>query len=55
VDYEGYTEDRLTIQGDKMTNEQFCKFLATTFGNYDELALRVDVTEDAEAYWQISP
>jgi ParB-like chromosome segregation protein Spo0J len=34
VDYEGYTEDRLTIQGDKMTNDQFCKFLATTFGNY---------------------
>jgi DNA modification methylase len=34
VDYEGYTEYRLTIQGDKMTNEQFCKFLATTFGNY---------------------
>ena len=34
VDYEGYTEDRLTIQGDKMTNEQFCKFLAATFGNY---------------------
>ena len=34
VDYEGYTEDRLTIQGDKMTDEQFCKFLSTTFGNY---------------------
>jgi len=34
VDYEGYTEDRLTIQGDKMTDDQFCKFLATAFGNY---------------------
>jgi 16S rRNA G966 N2-methylase RsmD len=34
VDYEGYTEDRLTIKGDKITNEQFCKFLATTFENY---------------------
>jgi|ERR1017187_4074114 DNA modification methylase len=34
LDYEGYTEDRLTIQGDKMTAEQFCEFLATTFGNY---------------------
>jgi DNA modification methylase len=34
VDYEGYTEDRLTIQGDRMTDEQFCEFLATTFGNY---------------------
>jgi DNA modification methylase len=37
VDYEGYTEDRLTIQGDKMTDEQFCKFLATIFGNYRRL------------------
>jgi DNA modification methylase len=34
VDYEGYTEDRLTIQGDRMSDEQFGKFLATTFGNY---------------------
>lgn len=34
VDYEGYTEDRLTIQGDRMTHEQFCEFLATTFGSY---------------------
>jgi len=34
VNYEGYTEDRLTIQGDKMTDEQFCKFLSTTFENY---------------------
>jgi len=34
VDYEGYTEDRLTIQGDKMTAEQFGAFLATAFGNY---------------------
>ena len=34
VDYEGYTEDRLTIQGDRMNDEQFRKFLATTFGNY---------------------
>ena len=34
VDYEGYTKDRLTIQGDRMTDEQFCKFLATTFANY---------------------
>src|ERR1700680_5114055 len=34
VDYEGYTEDRLTIKGDKMTDEQFCKFLASTFGSY---------------------
>ena len=34
VDYEGYTEDRLTIKGDRMTDEQFCEFLATTLGNY---------------------
>jgi hypothetical protein len=34
VDYEGYTEDRLTIQGDRMTDDQFCKFLVATFGNY---------------------
>jgi DNA modification methylase len=45
VDYEGYTEDRLTIQGDKMTNEQFCKFLATTFGNYRRI-----VKPDASLY-----
>jgi DNA modification methylase len=34
VDYEGYTEGRLTIKGDCMADEQFCEFLATTFGNY---------------------
>jgi DNA modification methylase len=34
VSYEGYTEDRLTIKGDRMTAEQFCAFLATSFGNY---------------------
>ncbi len=34
VDYEGYTEDRLTIQGDRMTDEQVGKFLATAFKNY---------------------
>jgi DNA modification methylase len=34
VAYEGYTEDRLTIQGDRMTDEQFCQFLAATFGSY---------------------
>ena len=31
VDYEGYTEDRLTIQGDRMTDEQFGKHSATAF------------------------
>jgi hypothetical protein len=34
VDYQGYTEDRLTIQGDRMSPQQFCEFLAATFGNY---------------------
>jgi DNA modification methylase len=34
VDYEGYTEDHLTLKGDRMTAEQFCQFLATTFASY---------------------
>ena len=34
VDYEGYTEDRLTIKGDKMTPEQFQHFLLATFTSY---------------------
>ena len=34
VDYEGYTEDRLKIKGDKMTPEQFQQFLLATFSSY---------------------
>ena len=34
VDYEGYTEDRLTIKGDRMTPEQFQQFLLATFSSY---------------------
>lgn len=34
VDYEGYTEDRLTINGDKMTAAQFQQFLLATFSSY---------------------
>jgi DNA modification methylase len=34
VDYEGYTEDRLKIKGDRMTPEQFAQFLLSTFSNY---------------------
>ena len=34
VDYEGYTEDKLTIQGDKMTPAQFQQFLLATFSSY---------------------
>jgi DNA modification methylase len=34
VDYEGYTEDRLKIKGDRMTPEQFQQFLLATFSSY---------------------
>ena len=34
VDYEGYTEDRLKIKGDRMTSEQFQQFLLATFASY---------------------
>jgi DNA modification methylase len=34
VGYEGYTEERLTIKGDRMTSEQFQQFLTATFCNY---------------------
>jgi len=37
VNYEGYTEDHLTIQGDHMSAEQFCKFLASSFANYRQI------------------
>lgn len=38
VAYEGYTEDRLTIQGDRMTIEQFGQFLESVFGHYRQIA-----------------
>lgn len=34
VDYEGYTQDRLTIQGDRMGADQFREFLQKTFVAY---------------------
>ena len=34
VNYEGYTEDRLKIKGDRMTADQFEQFLRDAFGNY---------------------
>jgi ParB-like chromosome segregation protein Spo0J len=34
VDYEGYTEDKLKINGDRMTAEQFQQFLRDAFGSY---------------------
>ncbi len=37
VDYEGYTEERLKIAGDKMTAGQFQQFLGAVFSNYRSL------------------
>jgi DNA modification methylase len=34
VDYQGYTDEHLTIQNDKMTPEQFHQFLESTFRSY---------------------
>ena len=34
VDYQGYTEDRLTIQGDRMSPEQFQQFLGAAFAAF---------------------
>jgi DNA modification methylase len=34
VDYEGYTEERLKIKGDRMTAEQFRSFLLAAFTSY---------------------
>jgi DNA modification methylase len=34
VGYEGYTEDRLTIKGDRMSDVDFKKFLESAFGSY---------------------
>jgi DNA modification methylase len=34
VDYEGYTEEKLKIQGDQMTPEQFQEFLGAVFSSY---------------------
>src|SRR3984885_10950824 len=34
VDYEGYTEDRLKIRGDRMTPQQFEQFLQASFASY---------------------
>ena len=34
VDYEGYTEQKLTIKNDKMTSEQFKAFLEAAFRSY---------------------
>ena len=38
VDYEGYTKDHLTIQGDRMSDADFKEFLKRTFRSYRLLA-----------------
>src|SRR5262245_55421258 len=45
VDYEGYTDEELKIEGDKMTSEQFRQFLADVFTRYRSL-----VKPDASFY-----
>src|ERR1700675_4971470 len=37
VDYEGYTEDRLTIKGDRMSDVDFKKFLESAFRSYRKM------------------
>jgi len=34
VDYEGYTEERLKIKGDRMSDTDFKKFLEAAFRSY---------------------
>jgi DNA modification methylase len=36
VDYEGYTEEKLTIQSDKMDKDAYFKFLCVVFARYRE-------------------
>ena len=36
VAYEGYTKDKLTIQGDRMSPQDFDRFLRVSFNNYRE-------------------
>jgi len=45
VDYEGYTERHLKIEGDRLTAEQYQEFLSYTFRNY-----RTVVKPDASLY-----
>jgi len=45
VDYEGYTEEKLTIAGDKMTSEQFGTFLLSAF-----TAIRIVTADDVSMY-----
>jgi DNA modification methylase len=45
VDYEGYTEERLTIEGDRMDAAQFSQFLRDTF-----VSLRLTTRSEASLY-----
>ena len=45
VDYEGYTEDRLKIQGDRMSDAEFKQFLKAAFRS-----CRTAVKEGASLY-----
>jgi DNA modification methylase len=40
VNYEGHTEDRLTIQGDSMSRGEFVRFLAVIFASYRHIVAR---------------
>jgi DNA modification methylase len=40
VSYEGHTEQRLTIQGDSMSRDQFISFLAATFSGYRRIVAK---------------
>ena len=40
VGYEGHTEQRLTIQGDSMSREQFVSFLGATFAGYRSIVAK---------------
>lgn len=37
VDYQGYTDERMTIQGDRMSKEEFERFLSATFLSYKSI------------------
>jgi len=53
VDYEGYTEERLTIKGDKMSPEQFQAFLLASFRSYrNALKLGASIYVCHSSSWQ---
>lgn len=45
VDYEGYTEEKLTIKNDRMSDGQFKDFLSSVFGSY-----RMAIKDGASLY-----